>query len=394
LFLERFFRISAALLAALALVLLSAVAAAKEESKIQIRLEPAPSVSPKARARVRTHLQESRGSLQLRVAGLDAGDYFLVSKESESAADGVELAAFSLGSNGRVNLTVDLRKADDVNAPYDPRGTYLVITDGVDDLLGAWLYGKPDLDPKRAKVKELTELGAVEDDLMNPPNGEAHARYDRRPNGKGTLRVRLKRVDPVAEGELPYDVYVADAFFVTLEPNSAGNAKATFRTVPPKGNGPKKVKLHNVKGHLQIDPRREQIEVRRGEDVLFAGPMLAQINGLNFCSESVVAETDLVDAGAAVLGHAELVVDDDCVTDLAMSVEGLAASTTYDVYVDDDLVGMIQTGFDGAGQVVFDPTPEGDEFDVTSTSMLQVFELGAEPTLVPPVLSGTLVPVP
>ena len=43
-------------------------------------------------------------------------------------------------------------------APVDPRGTFVTVNDGVSDVIGGWLFGPIELDPSRAKAKEVTDL--------------------------------------------------------------------------------------------------------------------------------------------------------------------------------------------------------------------------------------------
>ncbi len=82
-----------------------------------------------------------------------------------------------------------------------------------------------------------------------------------------------------------YDIHVdSDPVAIeTLVPNPGGNAKLSLRTHPGNGKGNGKSKGHNKKGMLSIDPRRKLIEVKQGGAVVFSGPMLAQIPGLNVC---------------------------------------------------------------------------------------------------------------
>ena len=128
------------LLLALALIALPFAAGAKEESKIQIRLTDVSGNGTGhgnglgrggVRANVHTHLQGSRVTLKLRARGLEADtEYVLLCKDTEDATDSAELVRFTSRSNGSANLGQDLSKTDDVDAPTDPRGKFLVIADG------------------------------------------------------------------------------------------------------------------------------------------------------------------------------------------------------------------------------------------------------------------------
>jgi hypothetical protein len=165
---------------AFALVLLAPLGAtAKEESKISIVLQAAPG-NGNLRGDVRTKLQGDVTRLQLRVRGAEPEtEHVLLAKDDEAAVEGVELARFTTGSNGQFTGSFDVGKGDGAEAPVDPRGHYLVVSDGDDEILVGWLYGDAEDDGPKTKVKELTALQP--DDTTNP-TGSAAARYDMRPN--------------------------------------------------------------------------------------------------------------------------------------------------------------------------------------------------------------------
>jgi hypothetical protein len=389
------------LLLALVLAVGALPATAKEESKIQIRL-----TDPNApgnghgngigggavRADVHTQLQGNKVILRLRARGLEPNtEYALLCKESEEATESAELVRFTTGGSGSANVTQNLAKADDVEAPADPRGKYLAIADGADtslEIVGGWLYGEPQNDGPMTKIKELTVLAPNPDAA---PSGEVRARYDMRPNGHGTLSIDMRRV-PANDYELLVDgVLVAE-----LTPNSAGNAKADFQTKPINGQGAGHAKPHRKKQQLSFDPRRKEILVQLGDGTaMFSGPMLAQIQGLNVCS-TVSSETPL--EGATGSGSAALEIEADCETAFEVAVSGVAAGS-YDLYVGGALVATFEAADDGSGTVTggvrFDPTPDAaDEllldFEVGSGSLVEVFNAGADPNVDVPVLTGTL----
>ena len=396
------FRVEIVVLA-LALIALPLTAGAKEESKIQIRLADLNGPGNgngnglgggAVRADVKTHLQGSKVILKLRARGLDADtEYVLLCKDTENAADSAELTRFTTGSNGSANVTQNLAKTDDVDAPADPRGKFLVIADGTDvsmEIVGGWLYGEPQDDGPKTKIKEATELAPDED---ASPSGRVAARYDMRPNGHGKLSISMKNV-PVDD----YEILVDGTPIATLTPNPAGNAKADFQTRPLKGKGSGKVKPHRKKQQLNFDPRRKEILVRLVADQtpVFVGPMLAQIEGLNSCSPT---STDSPLNGGAGSGVAALELEENCETAFDVEIADVAAGS-YDLYVDGALVASFAAADDGLGTVRgfvrFDPTPDAGEdelpldFAVGSGSLVEVFNAGAVPGVDLPVLSGTL----
>jgi len=406
------------LILALALITLPFAAGAKEESKIQIRLTAISEHGngngngnglggDAVRADVRTHLQGSRVILKLRARGLDADtEYVLLCKNSKGAADSAELARFTSRSNGSANLTQDLSKTDDPEAPADPRGKYLVIADDADvptEIVGGWLYGEPQDDGPKTKIKEVTGLAADED---ASPSGSVAARYDMRPNGHGKLSISMRHL-PAGD----YEILVGDDenLVATFTPNRAGNAKVDFQTRPIRGQGSGKVKQHRKKKHLGFDPRRKEILVQLAADStvpeseptpMFSGPMLAQIEGLNTCSP---ISNDSPLAGDTGFGTATLELQENCETAFDVAVEIADVVTepaSYDLYVDGVWIATFDATGDGSGTVMgfvrFDPTPDAGEgellldFPVGIGSLVEVFNAGADPSVDLPVLSGML----
>ncbi len=377
-------------------------AAAKEESKIQIRLvdQSAPGNGHgnglgggAVRADVHTQLQGKKVILKLRARGLEPNtEYALLCKEDEQTTESAELVRFTTGSNGSANVSQNLAKTADVDAPADPRGKFLAIADGADTMLeivGGWLYGEPQNDGPMTKIKELTDL---EPDPNASPSGGVSARYDRRPNGNGTLSIAMRRV-PVGD----YEIFVDGFLVAPISPNPAGNAKADFQTKPMRGQGLGNAKPHHKKQQLNFDPRRKQIVVQLTDGTpMFSGPMLAQIEGLNVCS---LETTDSPLAGGTGSGVAALEVEEDCETAFDVEISGVPAGD-YDLYVDGALVATFAAADDGSGTIAgfvrFDPTPDAGEdelvldFPVGSGSLVEVFDVGADPSVATPVLSGTL----
>jgi hypothetical protein len=333
--------------------------------------------------------------LKLHARGLDADtEYVLLCKDTESATDSEELAHFVSRSNGSAKVTQNLSKIDDVEAPVDPRGKFLVIADGADvsiEIASGWLYGEPQNDGPKTKIKELTDL-APDGDAA--PSGRVAARYDMRPNGRGKLSISMRHV-PAGD----YEILVDGALVATLTPNSAGNAKATFRTRLNRGHGSGKVKPHRKKQSLNFDPRRKEILVQLSDQTpMFFGPMLAQIEGLNTCS--LTATDSLLEEGTG-FGEATLELQENCETAFNIELKDVdVLALSHDLYVNNTLVATFDfdTIDDGSGTVTgfvrFDPIPDVGEllldFAVGSGSLVEVFTAGANPTVDLPVLSGTL----
>jgi hypothetical protein len=390
------------LILGLALITLPLTAGAKEESKIKIRLTDMSGNgnangnglgNGAVRGDVHTHLQGTKVILKLRARGLDADtEYVLLCKDDENAVDSAELTRFTSRSNGSANVTQNLSKTEDPEAPADPRGKYLVIADAADEsteILGGWLYGEPQDDGPMTKIKEVTDLAADGD---ASPSGNVAARYDMRPNGHGKLSISMRRV-PVED----YEVLVDGALATTLTPNPAGNAKADFQTKPIRGNGSGKVKPHRKKQQLNFDPRRKEILIQLTDGTpMFSGPMIAQIEGLNACTPSGTESPLTGDTGSGV---AALEIEENCETILDVEVVDVPAGS-YDLYVGDLHVAVFDAADDGSGTVMgfarFDPTPDPGEdelpldFPVAPGMFVDVFDAGADPDVDLPVLSGEL----
>ena len=383
-------------------------AKSKEESKIQIRLtEPNGNGNGNGNGRgkhgvrgdVRTHLQGTKVEMQLRMKSLEPDtEYVLLCLTEETATEGDELARFVTTAKGAANEKFVLTKGDENEAPVDPRGCYLVLAEASDletDVLTGWLYGPAEKDGPMTKVKEVTSL---EPDETSDPEGSVQASYRMAPNGKGRLMIGLHGVE---DGD--YIIFVEGSEVARLTPNPGGKARVDFRTQPPKGKGSGKIKAHNQKKHLNFDPRRKLIEVELEDGTpMFAGPMLAQIDGLNSCSEAIVSETPLVDGVTTATGRAALELEADCETAFDVGLGGVDEGT-YEVDVVNGadrlmMVGSFDTTDDGMGGFVggirFDPTPEAGEelldFPVGSSSVVEIFEAGADRTMDAPVVSGTL----
>src|SRR4029450_11094613 len=115
-------------------------------------------------------------------------------------------------ANGHANVTFDLLEADAASPriPFDPRGRYVTVNDGVQDVLGAWYSTRGE--PDRRKVKEWTDLSPE----PVAASGQADARYDRRPNGKASFRVHMRHAPDGV-----YDVVVADVVVGSIDTNGS-----------------------------------------------------------------------------------------------------------------------------------------------------------------------------
>jgi hypothetical protein len=375
----------AAVSAALLLILgLAFASGAKEESKIQVPLVDDSNPgngNGKGRNDGKLHstFTEKQATWRVHVKRLVPGaSYELRARDAEATdpLDGELIAAFTAGSNGQVNLKIDLLQTGDaMSPPSDPRGKLISIYDVAlgADVMSGWFYGEVVNDTPHTKVKELTEL----DPAVVTTEGSVSARYDLRPNGKGVLNLKLAKLAPGT-----YEIHVDGALIETLIPNPAGNAKLSLRTHPGKG----KSKAHNKKGMLSMDPRRKLIEVKQSDVVVFSGPMLAQIPNLNDCGMGDQTVTPMVlDPGQSVgAGEVTTGVDESCDPIFGVAVSNLPVGD-YSLFVDGADVGMLAVADDGmggtSGELRFDANPEVDDpdelpldFPVVSGSLVEVMQ--------------------
>jgi hypothetical protein len=392
--------LSAALLLALGLPL---AAGAKEESKIQVPLVDDSSPgngNGKGRNDGKLHstFTESQATFQVHAKQLapDA-DHAVLAREPAAIlpdecqlvddcvpAEGCELIQeFTTGSNGQVNLKIDLLQTGDAtHGPIDPRGKLISICQGSEVVMSSWFYGDAVDDRPHSKVKEQTALEPAD----QATEGSVSARYSLGPNGKATLNLQLQSVGPGT-----YSIYVNDELVylngsepAELTTNPAGNAKLSLRTHPGKGKG--SGKGHNKKGTLSIDPRRQLIEVKQDDLVVFSGPMLAQIPNLNDCSGAQPTENpmDLDSAPVGSEGWVTTGVNESCDPIFRVAVYGLDVGD-YAVVVDhvDFSVGtpltVVDDPTDGTfGELRYSANPGVDElplsFEVGSGSLVEVWQ--------------------
>jgi hypothetical protein len=249
---------SAALMAA---VLWPAVARAQDESKIRLRMLPM--AGGTERGLLRSRMVPGVAELRVEVRNL-AGN-----QEHILYGDGDEIVRFTTNARGRANVSINLLATGNPEQPtFDPRGEFLTINDGQNDVLAAWVYDSPANDPPRPRIKEvsaLTRTGAMQ--------GEVEARYDRLPNGEQRLAISLRDMAPGA-----YDVVIDDLLVATVTPNSDGFAVVRLLSSPPVQTG--YVAPHKFVGVLSFNPRGDEIVVEANGVEQFDGEMEAKIPGL------------------------------------------------------------------------------------------------------------------
>ena len=324
-------------------------AGAREESKIRLFMEKLAGGNDKGM--LRSDL--APGSAQLRVHV----SHLMPNLEHILSGDGVEVARFTTNAAGNAEVRIDLFATGGGTTPtFDPRGKFVTVNDGTNDVLAAWVFADPQDDPARPRIKELTALAADA-----AAQGTADARYDALPSGGARLAIALHGV---AAGD--YDVVVDGVTVASVTPNPSGFAAVDLRVRPGGGNGNAggngNGRAHKHKGALAGNPRNKLIEVALAGVTQFSGPLLAQIPGLGVCSaSSAVAALTPDPAQTSGTGSATLGVETSCDLQLTLALTGLAAGD-YDLLVagvDVADVSVLDAGTGtGSANVVFDETPD------------------------------------
>lgn len=339
-------RLTSALAALMLIVAVPTLALAKEEVKIKATFEALN--DSEASGKLRFKAGSEGADFQIKLSGLADTDHTLV-------VDDIERASFA-GSDGKVSLSYATPEKDGKDLlTFDPRDGDIVIRDAEGtEILTASLD-----DTGRGNTKEQTELEPTE--LAD--EGTARARFDHRPNGKERLVIHLIGA-PVGDYQILFD----DVQRAAVTTNSGGNAKATFKFFPAKSNKgkkPKKAKKskpHNQKGDLDFDGLDAFVEIVRGEDLYWSGPLRAQVPGLNVCdpemADTALERNEVIAEGDA---NASFAVGAGCVRDFDVDVAGVAAGL-YQVVVAGDTVGEIEViDLLEGGALAFSTDPEGDD---------------------------------
>jgi hypothetical protein len=269
--------------------------------------------------------------------------------------DGVEVGRFTTNASGAAEVSFDLFSTGGGTTPsFDPRGKFVTVNDGTNDVLAAWVFADPMDDPRRPRIKEVTSLAP---DAAT--QGTVDARYDALPSGGARLAIKLRGV---AAGD--YDVIVDGVTVATVTPNPSGFAKVDLLVRPGGGNpnASGNAKPHKHRGPLTLNPRGKLIEVVSGGVVQFSGPMLAQIPGLGVCTASSASASLTPDpAQTSGTGSVMLDVEASCDLQMTLTLTDLAAGD-YDLLIGGVDAGDINIPDAGSGTgsatLVYDETPD------------------------------------
>jgi len=320
-------------------------ASAREESNIRLFMERVAGGNEKGM--LGSHL--TPGSAELRVHLI----HLAPNLEHILLGDGVEVARFTTNAAGNAEVRVDLFRTGGGTTPtFDPRGKFVTVNDGTNDVLAAWVYADPADDPARPRIKETTALAQ---DAAS--RGAVDARYDVLPSGGARLAIALRGV---AAGD--YDVLVDGVSVATVTPNPSGFASVDLRVGPGRGNANGKSRPHKHRGALSGNPRGELIEIVQAGVVQFSGEMLAQIPGLGVCAASAMSTNLTADpAQTSGTGSVTLGVETSCDQHMTLALTNLAAGS-YDLLIASVDVGDIAISDAGSGTgsatLEFDEDPD------------------------------------
>ena len=383
------------LAASLALALASAPAGALELSDVKLDFADTGVDPGGAAGSLRLRAQGGEATLQIKLRGVDADPVHLCSGPDEAnLLHRAELdpSGGTLSSNGELD--------------FDPRGKVLAVANAADcaeaSLLLTAQVGEPGQCTPGDKGVKIHERTALEPgSATDPASAELHyhllpdrnCRFASDQTGqarrKARLSVRVKHADPAAG----YDVCIDDADRGDLSTNAAGVGRADFTFNPPRGNG-----RGPWRSVIDFDAYTSTVEIRDDGDcslpddtAVFFGSLLAPL-----CAGQDLASVTLAPpvTDPAVTGEASLERSEGCARVLLVSVQGLAASASYDVDVDPgdgtlEGAAVLVTDAAGAGEVAFSTDPGlGEElldFD-PSGQLVEVREVGTSNV----VLSGTL----
>jgi hypothetical protein len=340
--------------AALAALLAPTPSAAREESKIRLFMDSAPGSN--AKGMLRSDLSPGAATLRIHASHLAPNVEHIL------YGDDVEVARFTTDAGGNAEIGIDLLDTGSGATPnFDPRGKLVRVNDGMSDVLTAWVYADPAMDPGKPRIKELTSLahdpGNPQERLLRATadEGRVDARYDALPSGGARFWVQLRGVAP---GD--YDILVDGAMVASLTTNASGFGFLDLRVKPGGGNGmgQASMKPHHPRGPLTINPRDALIEVQQGGVTQFSGPMRAQIPGLGMCGASSMSVSLMLDPAQTMgSGSVSRSVETNCDTVLAVLVSGLTDGA-YDLVVDATTKPGAIVVSGGVANVVYDETPD------------------------------------
>lgn len=324
-------------------------------ARVRVQLQRS-AIESRASGDILLQMNGHRSILRLRVRDLDPESEYLL------LADDLERARLMTDSQGKGTLLLRFPPLAGGQAlDFDPRGKRISVSDGSQDRLSAVVSGP--LEPRRIQLMEFAGI---------PPSdpgasGRAQAAYRTFPLECRIFKLSLRNV---ASGS--YQVLVDGAPVGEVEADAGGRATIRFWSAPFPGsfcpqlrNGGRGASASpsNVWESLDFEPRGAQVEVVRDDEVLFAGPMRAQValpDEAEACPE-VDIQVDLTPAFGFGSGDAVLTSEDGgCDHEFRVTVRGVPTAT-YGLWVAGAIVGTVPVrnwSGEPIGETRFDTHPD------------------------------------
>jgi hypothetical protein len=327
-------------------------------ARIRVDLQPA-SIDSGASGEIALRMDSYQSSLRLRVRNLEPeSEYILL-------ADGVERARFMTDPRGTAKVKLQYPPSEEGQSlDFDPRGKLLSVSDGSEDTLSAVVSGP--LEPPGIRVWEVADIPATE----SADDGSVRGTYRTLSRGMRVFRIEMR---DVARGT--YQVLVDEVPVGEVKAKAGGRAAITFWSADSSRGFHRYLWGHGF-GHrrsrstvwapLDFEPRGAQVEIVRDGEVLFAGPMRAQVALPELVETCPVVDiqTDLTPLQWFGSGDASMVSEDGgCDHEFRVKVRGLAAAN-YELWVGDAIVGTlpVRNWLDGlSGEIRFDSEPDDPE---------------------------------
>jgi hypothetical protein len=324
----------------------------------------------------------NRSYLWLRVHQLEpAHEYLLL-------ADGTERARFTTDPSGEGVLWMRYPVSNGrPELDFDPRGKRISVSDGGAERLAAVVSGPGE--PFSAVVEETADIPPTDPNEVGTVTG----RYRTLPVGCRVWNVALQ---DVASGT--YQVVVDGSTVGEIEADGGGKATLRFYTVSAWGvclefmndsaEGPGAG--NRVLAPLDFEPRGAQVQVIGGGEVVFAGPMRAEVAlpQAALCPEVDIA-VPLQSAYWFGAGDASMSSKDEVCNHEFRVVARAVPAANYELWVAGSKVGIVPVRNwedESRGEVRFDSEPdEPDELPLDFDPRGQLVEV-RRPIGIPPVL--------
>jgi hypothetical protein len=326
-----------------------------DQVRVYTHLERTP-IETRARGSLHLEADDQWSALRIRVRKLAPESEYLL------LADGVEQTRFTTDSKGRASLLLQYFPSAGIETlSFDPRGKRISVSDGSEDRLSAVVDG-----PGESPWSHVLESAGIPASDPEEP-GRAGAAYQSAPLGCRIFKLGLHGVAPGT-----YQVQVDGAPVGEIEANPGGHASLRLQhpglwgrhcfLSPGRRRGA--ASQHELaRAPLDFEPRGARVEVIRDGEVVFAGPMRAQVALPEEPDTCPVVDIEVSLDSVYGIGAGEASMqskDDPCSHEFRVEVTGLSTAD-YRLWVGDADVGAVRVrpSPGGArGEIRFDTEPD------------------------------------